>query len=136
MGIASHYTLAAAQTDLSPNTSLEDGQLKAPIIMPIVVKPKPRVVGRNRLHVQSTASSLVPSPDDWRKVLRSSFSDDECIVPYSNGLVRTILSAWMQDVHLELRPDDVWHAILVQFSFFVNGNAEALRSVMVAHEEG
>ncbi|TFK70015.1 hypothetical protein BDN72DRAFT_857268 [Pluteus cervinus] len=33
-----------------------------------------------------------------------------------------------------LRPDDVWMAILSQFSCFVNANAEDLRSKFVAHE--
>ncbi|KAF9173741.1 hypothetical protein BGX20_002238 [Mortierella sp. AD010] len=33
-----------------------------------------------------------------------------------------------------IRPDDVWTAILVQFNFFVNGNAELLRSQFVSHE--
>ena len=31
-------------------------------------------------------------------------------------------------------PDDVWLAILVQFNFFVNGNAELLRKNFVSHE--
>jgi hypothetical protein len=60
--------------------------------------------------------------------------NSEKIIPSSNGFVHTILHAWEQDLHLTLRPDDVWLCILSQFSFFVNGRAEALRHFFVAHE--
>ncbi|KAJ7604153.1 hypothetical protein FB45DRAFT_851370 [Roridomyces roridus] len=35
---------------------------------------------------------------------------------------------------LVIRPDDVWLAILSQFNFFINANAEVLRANFVAHE--
>jgi Domain of unknown function (DUF4419) len=35
---------------------------------------------------------------------------------------------------LVIRPDDVWLAVLTQFNFFVNGNAEQLRKLFVSHE--
>ncbi|KAJ7757015.1 hypothetical protein B0H16DRAFT_1537706 [Mycena metata] len=49
------------------------------------------------------------------------------VVPNNNGLP-------YNDHHaLVIRPDDVWLAILSQFNFFVNANAEALRASFVAH---
>ena len=56
------------------------------------------------------------------------------IIPQSNGFVHTVIEAYNQHRALIVRPDDVWLAILTQFCFFVNGNAEALRHVFVAHE--
>ncbi|KAJ4286402.1 hypothetical protein N0V88_008025 [Collariella sp. IMI 366227] len=46
-----------------------------------------------------------------------------------------LLRKRQQDLHLWLWPDDVWLAVLTQFSFFVNGNAEALRSFFVTHTD-
>lgn len=83
--------------------------------------------------------------DQCYPILRSSFSFqhgpgsagvDPSIVLNKNGFAHTVIRAWQQDLHLRLRPDDVWLAILTQFSFFVNGNAEALRPLFVTHEEG
>lgn len=36
--------------------------------------------------------------------------------------------------HLRIRPEDVWFAILTQFSFYVNAHSEELRAHFVAHE--
>ncbi|KAK1766020.1 hypothetical protein QBC33DRAFT_620912 [Phialemonium atrogriseum] len=46
-----------------------------------------------------------------------------------HGLVRAALEAYNYHHHLVLRPEDVWFAVLTQFSFFVNAHAEELRSV-------
>jgi len=61
----------------------------------------------------------------------SSFFDD--VMPQKNGFVRTVIEAYNQHRALIIRPDDVWLAILVQFNFFVNGNAELLREHFVSH---
>jgi len=50
-----------------------------------------------------------------------------------NGLVDTVLAAHNQHHALVLRPDDIWLAIVTQFSFFVNKHAEQLRGRFVAH---
>lgn len=68
-------------------------------------------------------SSLPPSSDAMQDIL-----------PQPNGFVHTVIEAYNRHRALIVRPDDVWLAILTQFSFFVNGNAEALRSAFVAHE--
>ncbi|KFH63080.1 hypothetical protein MVEG_11117 [Podila verticillata NRRL 6337] len=51
-----------------------------------------------------------------------------------NGFVDSALKAYNEHHHLVIRPDDVWIAILSQFNFFVNANAEKLRHLFVAHE--
>lgn len=56
------------------------------------------------------------------------------ITPRKNGFVDTVIEAYNNHRGLIVRPDDVWLAILTQFSFFVNGHAEAFRKVFVAHE--
>ncbi|KAK4149545.1 hypothetical protein C8A00DRAFT_46856 [Chaetomidium leptoderma] len=116
--------------------------------MPAVIKPDPDPQsGTNRDQATSSPLSLLihASPGHYRyPILRSSFSPQHdprstgpppSIVANKNGFAHTVIRAWQQDLHLRLRPDDVWLAILTQFSFFVNGNAEALRPIFVAHEE-
>ncbi|KAJ7655986.1 hypothetical protein DFH06DRAFT_1045943 [Mycena polygramma] len=56
------------------------------------------------------------------------------ILPSNNGFVRTAITAYNKHHALVIRPDDVWHAILSQFNFFVNANAELLRASFVADE--
>ncbi|KAF0691875.1 Aste57867_16976 [Aphanomyces stellatus] len=51
-----------------------------------------------------------------------------------NGFVRGVVQAYNQHQNLELRPDDIWLAITIQFGLFVNGNAEALRASLVKHD--
>ena len=73
-----------------------------------------------------------------RRIIRSSFyelnANTSPIIPYGNGLVNGIIRAFQQDLHLVLRPDDIWLSILTQFSMFVNGNSEHLRTQFVAHQ--
>ncbi|KAF9072081.1 hypothetical protein BDP27DRAFT_1321041 [Rhodocollybia butyracea] len=71
------------------------------------------------------------------EILQSSFTSneiDDAILPTSNGLVDTVIKAYGGHHALVLRPDDVWLCILTQFSFYVDANAESLRSIFVAHE--
>ncbi|KAG8218012.1 hypothetical protein J3R82DRAFT_6204 [Butyriboletus roseoflavus] len=56
------------------------------------------------------------------------------IIPRRNGFVGTVIEAYDNHRGLIVRPDDVWLAIMTQFSFFVNGHAEALRKVFIARE--
>lgn len=71
-------------------------------------------------------------------MLRSSFDEHRnkqpYIIPYENGFVSGLIRAFNQDLHLVIRPDDVWLAILLQFSNYVNGHAEDLRHLFVAHD--
>ncbi|TFK66157.1 hypothetical protein BDN72DRAFT_900080 [Pluteus cervinus] len=70
------------------------------------------------------------------KILQTSFREEDVdsLIPKRNGFVHTVLDAYSQHHHLQLRPDDMWMTILSQFSCFVNANVEYLRSKFVAHE--
>lgn len=51
-----------------------------------------------------------------------------------HGLVRAAYYAYSGHHHLVLRPEDIWFAILTQFSFYVNANSEKLRSSFASHK--
>ncbi|KAH7926767.1 hypothetical protein BV22DRAFT_1194100 [Leucogyrophana mollusca] len=72
------------------------------------------------------------------ELLQTSLSDAAAsirdIIPQKHGFVQTVVEAYNNHRGLIVRPDDVWLSILVQFSFFVNGNAELLRANFVSHE--
>ncbi|KAE9387937.1 hypothetical protein BT96DRAFT_1025652 [Gymnopus androsaceus JB14] len=71
------------------------------------------------------------------ELLQSSLDhalSDGVVVHQTNGLVNTLLKAYSAHHAVSIRPDDVWIAILTQFSFFVNANAEELRDKFVAHK--
>ncbi|KAH0826953.1 hypothetical protein J3R83DRAFT_4611 [Lanmaoa asiatica] len=78
---------------------------------------------RGRLCSELLYTSLPTKSDAMRDVL-----------PQGNGFVHTVIEAYNRHRVLIIRPDDVWLAILTQFCFFVNSNAEALRSTFVAYE--
>ena len=50
-----------------------------------------------------------------------------------NGFVNSAINAYSNHHHLILRPDDVWLAVLTQFTLYINRNAEELRHKFVAH---
>ncbi|QYS99605.1 hypothetical protein H0G86_006726 [Trichoderma simmonsii] len=130
----------------------------------VVTRPNPEVVGSNKdemsissAHLLERASkgwTYIPSDKEWmneetetnkpkgpesRVVLHHSFGDINrnkrlAVVPYGNGFVDGIIRAFQQDLHLVLRPDDIWLAITVQLSFYINAHAEELRSLFVEHD--
>ena len=67
-------------------------------------------------------------------IIHSSMGSTLDVKPQRNGFVHTVLECYNQHRALTIRPDDVWIAILTQFSCFVGGNAEALRSLFVLHD--
>ncbi|KAI9763061.1 MAG: hypothetical protein M1840_000952 [Geoglossum simile] len=50
-----------------------------------------------------------------------------------NGFINAAIEAYSRHHHLIIRPDDVWIAILTQFSAYVNEHAEDLRGLFVGH---
>lgn len=48
-----------------------------------------------------------------------------------NGFVKTIVDAYNNHHNLVIRPDDVWAAIVTQFSFYINKQAEQFRGKFV-----
>lgn len=53
------------------------------------------------------------------------------ISPFSNGFVHTALEAYSYQYHLQIRPEDVWFAIVAQPSFYINRHAKELRVKLV-----
>jgi len=120
--------------------------------------PSPELVGRNTDPTVHSAEDLLKHASrawapayatynrrtckteqpEKRRIIQSSFHElnpsSPPIIPYGNGLVHGVIRAFEQDLHLVLRPDDIWLSILTQFSMFVNGNSEHLRRQFVAHE--
>ncbi|KAM4060215.1 hypothetical protein HRG_014198 [Hirsutella rhossiliensis] len=81
------------------------------------------------------------SPKQYRRskiILQSSFSRhalrENHASASANGFVWSAYMAYSDHHHLVIRPEDVWFAIITQLSFYINANAEALRSFFVSHE--
>ncbi|UKZ80014.1 hypothetical protein TrVFT333_007778 [Trichoderma virens FT-333] len=108
--------------------------------MPVTTRPSPSKVGKNqdREIVSSTGRIRSTGFGDFPIIASSvdpkSTTENIVSVYGNNGFVDGLIRAFNQDLHLVIRPDDVWQAILSQFSLFVNGNAERLRHMFVAHE--
>mmetsp|Transcript_31528 Transcript_31528/g.36779 ORF Transcript_31528/g.36779 Transcript_31528/m.36779 type:complete len:403 (+) Transcript_31528:150-1358(+) len=68
---------------------------------------------------------------DATKTANANTPSQTLIRPARWGLVSAVVAAYNGHHNLVLRPDDVWQAILTQFSFYVNANAEALRDEFV-----
>lgn len=69
------------------------------------------------------------------KILQSSKGDNlPKYTSFCNGFIGSVYSAYCRHHNLVLRPDDLWLAILIQFSLYVNKNADALRHHFVKHE--
>ncbi|KAJ6540601.1 hypothetical protein B0H19DRAFT_1213005 [Mycena capillaripes] len=58
----------------------------------------------------------------------------EHLIPNYSGFVRTVITAYNHNHALLIHADDIWLAILCQFNFFVNADAEVLCTNFVAHE--
>lgn len=56
------------------------------------------------------------------------------IIANTQGFAGAMIYAYQNDLNIVLRPDDVWLAILTQFSFYVNKHAEELRSKIAGYD--
>ena len=61
-------------------------------------------------------------------------SEDHISRLFQIGFIGAVLQAYNKHYELILKPDDVWMAILVQLSFYVNKYAEDLRHKFVSHD--
>ncbi|KAF7300163.1 hypothetical protein MKEN_01339800 [Mycena kentingensis (nom. inval.)] len=86
--------------------------------------------------VQFSISGMeIPSELDATKPNPYVVQPIPTVLPNPNGFMNTVIVAYNDHHTLVLRPDDVWMAILAQFNFFVNANAESLRAAFVAHQD-
>jgi hypothetical protein len=110
-----------------PPSDCADPDLILVVNMPVTIKPSPERMGRNIDQAVRNGQELFKktpaacAPSGGRRILHSSFSDIENsthgVLPYGNGFVNGVIRAFEQDLHLILRPDDIWLAILTQYVF-------------------
>ncbi|KAM9966224.1 hypothetical protein ACTFIR_006419 [Dictyostelium discoideum] len=65
-----------------------------------------------------------------RRIVKSSFTKQSKYIGINSFIVSAI-KAYSHHHHLVIRVDDIWMAILNQFSIYVNSNAERLREKLV-----
>ncbi|KAL9637424.1 MAG: hypothetical protein Q9164_002196 [Protoblastenia rupestris] len=110
--------------------------------MPVTITPA--------THGANAVYSRVPAKDSFNlleracheestkcvELLQSSFDTDlkAVVDPSANGFVHGAIRAYSNHHHLQIRPEDVWFAIISQLSFYINCHAEELRELFVAHE--
>ncbi|ODM94104.1 hypothetical protein Ocin01_12578 [Orchesella cincta] len=85
-----------------------------------------------------STQQLISDLAEWRlnnctRVLQSTKFSKRSTSSQS-GLLRIVVSAYNSHTNLVLRPDDIWAAIMTQFSFYVNKNAEEFRGKFVNFE--
>ncbi|KAI0014157.1 hypothetical protein F4779DRAFT_209206 [Xylariaceae sp. FL0662B] len=88
------------------------------------------------LHYTLTDDSRT-SPPRARQLVQSSFAGlqrKDNVFATKNGFVHACMEAYNEHHCLVIRPEDVWFAILIQFSAFVNAHAEDLRKRFCDHE--
>lgn len=86
--------------------------------------------------VLNKKNHLVQLRDEYKTVnasdiLQSTYFPISHRTQYSIGFVHTIIDCYRNHHNLVVRPDDIWTAIMVQFSYYVNANAETLRDKFV-----
>eukprot|EP01133_Synstelium_polycarpum_P007319 gene7319-8522_t len=65
-----------------------------------------------------------------RTLIQTSITADSILVE-TNSFISSAIRAYSQHHHLSIRPDDIWLAIITQFSFYLNANSEQLRNKIV-----
>lgn len=63
------------------------------------------------------------------EILKTTTNDTDNLykISYDNGFIGTIINCYNNHQNIVIRPDDIWIAILTQFSRYVNNNMEELR---------
>eukprot|EP01133_Synstelium_polycarpum_P006254 gene6254-7253_t len=95
-----------------------------------VVSSRHKQVDASRLSVAVDCSEYEGPP---RRVVQTSI-DGSLISVGCNSFIYSAVEAYSYHHHLSIRPDDVWLAIVAQFSYYVNANSEALRNKFVDFE--
>ena len=110
--------------------------------MPVTVKPSSHganaIKGSFAKNTREVLASTCPR-ETWQRgeLLQSSMDADQMpphLKPAKNGLVQAVLEAYSYHHHLALRPEDIWFAILTQFSTYITHHAEELRDRFVDHQ--
>lgn len=76
-----------------------------------------------------------PKPAETKRdIIMGNLESEHERVGNRNGFVGAITEAYNHHHNLTLRPDDVWMAIMTQFSFYLEKYGEDLRAKFVDHE--
>ncbi|KAL3419191.1 hypothetical protein PVAG01_09413 [Phlyctema vagabunda] len=82
----------------------------------------------NHCVLSSSFADLDPKKADNRAERHTAqVENPSSVIPYGNGFVMGMVRAFELDLHVVLRPDDVWLAIITQFSLYVNTHNERPR---------
>ena len=110
--------------------------------MPVTIKPAAHGAKILSREEQAEDSRDLLNRACWKEskkcveLLQSSFDSNlsAAVRPSPNGFVHGSILAYSQHHHLQIRPEDVWFAIISQIGFYINCHAEDLRGMFVAHE--
>ena len=109
--------------------------------MPVTVKPTSRKPYEVRSYKAETVEALLEHScskeyQSCKEVLQSSIDlkSSNPLYAVRNGFVGAAVAAYSSHHHLIIRPEDIWIAILTQFSIYVNAHAEELRNKFVSFE--
>ncbi|CAL8075337.1 unnamed protein product [Orchesella dallaii] len=92
---------------------------------------------RRGIKVVNESSTIVKTLPGIRIIQRTQFSNQTFTLTFNYpGFVSTVVEAYNNRFNLVLTPDDIWAAIMSQFSFYINKNknAEKYRSKFVKIE--
>jgi hypothetical protein len=105
-----------------------------------VTSTKPEAIRSQPFRIDSVLPPVMENysrkPNTTHKLVRSNIDEKDAnnIQLKGNSFVRSAFIAYNQHHNLVISPDDVWLAIMTQFSFYLNKNAEELRSTFVDFE--
>ena len=92
---------------------------------------KAEVVKGQRVTLQESIKQNKVFKKDHPRIVQLSAPHDKLVYIAYKGLVDVATTAYNKHHDLVWRPDDVWQAILTQFSLYVTGNSEKLRDKFV-----
>ncbi|CEJ86513.1 hypothetical protein VHEMI04127 [[Torrubiella] hemipterigena] len=109
-----------------------------PTTLKIVNHPAENWLGGKVTTTEGLLKSVSPKQHQrTTQVIQSSFGPsllgESHISSSNNGFVWAAIHAYSSHHHLVIRPDDVWLTIINQLGFYINANAESLRSYFVDH---
>lgn len=98
-------------------------------------KVEKNILGSNSPATKERFEKLEPyRKNNCTEILQASQLPATSYVSPHFGFVNTVVKCYNSHHNLVLRPDDIWAAIMTQFSFYINKNAEKFRKKFVAHE--
>lgn len=96
--------------------------------------PESAVSSAEELFQHSCSDEYSQSQGVIQSSLSDSFLGASHVSSSKHGFVWALVHAYNRHLNLTIRPEDVWFSILTELNFYINANAEDLRSFFVAHE--